>query len=135
MMPNPPPAPVATWLELAAAPPARRRSMNVRIHPIGNDEEQCFSLTVDGRCLCAGSGALTIFKGRPAVERFLRVARVERFEFGPPEPRLDDFPSGYFCLALDCQGLRTCETVATAATDGEPVAFADYCPVSGRKLS
>lgn len=113
---------VATWLELAVAPEWRRKTMRVQVHPIGCDEDQCYTLTMDGRCLCTGSGQLTTFRGRPAVERFLRMARVEHFEFGEPEPDLRRYPRGHYCLALgrqntlcscdaagDCEGGLVCE--------------------------
>jgi len=94
---------VATWLELAVAPEWRRKTMNVCVHPIGEKGEQCFAISMDGRYLCASNGQLTTFRGRPAVERFLHMVQIDSFDLAAPDPRMNAFPRGYFCLSLNRQ--------------------------------
>ncbi|MDD2872223.1 MAG: hypothetical protein PHG21_01215 [Azoarcus sp.] len=94
---------VATWLELAVAPEWRRKTMNVCVHPIGARDDQCFAISMDGRHLCASNGQLTTFRGRPAVERFLHIVQIDSFNLAEPDPGMNSFPRGYFCLCLNRQ--------------------------------
>lgn len=110
---------VATWLELAVAPEWHRQAVNIRVHQVGEAKDQCYTLSMDGRCVCTSNGQLTTFRGRPAVERFLEMVRVDDFEYGDPDPDLRAFPHGHYCLSLDQQNtLCACEE---CRSDGMPV--------------
>lgn len=92
---------VATWLELAVAPEWRRQSAHIRVHQVGEGKDECFTVSMDGRCVCTSNGQLTTFKGRAAVERFLNMVRIDEFEIGDPDPDLREFPRGHYCLSLN----------------------------------
>lgn len=101
---------VATWLELAVAPEWHRQAVHVRVHQVGAGKDECYTLSMDGRCVCTSNGQLTTFRGRPAVERFLEMVRVHDAEVGEPDPDLRAFPRGHYCLSLDRQNtLCPCE--------------------------
>lgn len=94
---------VATWLELAVAPEWRRQAAQIQVHEVGQGKDACYTVSIDGRCVCTGNGQLTTFRGRPAVERFLAMLRVDDFEIGEPHPDLCEYPRGHYCLGLNQQ--------------------------------
>jgi hypothetical protein len=84
---------VAMWLEAAAAPHSRDRSVRLRVHPLlpGADElppqprhKRCYAISVDGRWLYSNDGRLTVLKGMKAVDRFMRLINMSYYESGEP---------------------------------------------------
>jgi len=82
---------VATWLELAAAPHSRNRSISLRVHALLQEtqgrpqkgRDQCFyAVSVDGRWLYSGDGRLTVLKGVEAVDRFMHLINISSYESG-----------------------------------------------------
>lgn len=111
----------ATWLELALAPLERLGRAQVQVHALGGGEAGCLALTLDDRWLCANDGRLTVFKGRDAVVRFLKLLRIERVQEGdardlPAACRREDM----HCMCLGARGLRACELSSGRCSGNSP---------------
>lgn len=101
---------VATWLEVAAAAYSTHERVSLRVHPLRQVDDgirpkrksqSSYGITIEGRWLHSGNGRLTVFKGRKAVARFMRLTRVSSYEAG--EPARIDVVCGKtaHCLATD----------------------------------
>lgn len=101
---------VATWLEVAAAAYSKHERISLYVHPLmqANDRipakrrgQSSYGITLEGRWLHSGNGRLTVFKGRKAVARFMRLIRVSWYQSGEPA-RIDvDCGKTAHCLATD----------------------------------
>ncbi len=98
---------VATWLEMVAAPHSHDRNVKLRVHPVQEPEEhgdgprdQCYAISVDGRWLHSGQGCLTVLQGPKAVERFMRLINMPRYEHGEPATFKVDCGKNTHCIAI-----------------------------------
>jgi hypothetical protein len=101
---------VATWLELAVAPEWQRQRAQVKLHPVKGQEGRCFTLSMNDRWLCVGQGQLTVFRGRDAAQRFLKLVRIESAQDSEESP-LDTVAcdGSHYCLYADSgKGLTAC---------------------------
>lgn len=110
----------ATWLELALAPLGRIGQAQLQVHALGGGQAGCLALTLDDRWLCANDGRLTVFKGREAVLRFLKLLRIERVQEGDAR----DLPvacgqQDMQCMCLGRRGLRAC-ALSSGRCGGSP---------------
>ena len=107
---------VATWLELAVAPDWRRNDCRVRIHAVAGRDDNCYTISIDDRWLCVGSGELTVFHGLSAALHFLKLLRVEDFEPGETTPLPSVNSGNYYCLCNDRgKGLLPCKCLQSRA--------------------
>lgn len=100
----------ATWLELAVAPDWQRQRAQIRLHPVKGQEGRCFALSMNDRWLCVSQGQLTVFRGRDAAARFLKLVHVEHAQDSDESPEETVACDGsHYCLyAENDQQLSPC---------------------------
>ncbi len=108
----------ATWLEVAAAPHSRDKSVDLRVHPLlhaareiteKDGHKRCYAISVDGRWLYSNDGRLTALKGMKAVDRFMRLINASCYESGEPAQIDVDCGKTAHCMAADRnEALRGC---------------------------
>lgn len=109
---------VATWLELAAAPHSRDKTVILRVHPLVYAAEGklkkpggncCYAVSVDGRWVCFNDGRLTVLKGQKAVDRFMHLINMPHYESGDPAQIEIECGKTAYCIAAGSnQALRGC---------------------------
>jgi len=99
-------AKVATWLEMVAAPHAHDQNLELRIHPIRECRASCvpgdpyYAISMNGRWLYSNDGHLTVLHGLDAVDRFMQLVRMPRFEHGEPATLKVDCGRNAHCIAI-----------------------------------
>lgn len=97
---------MATWLEMVAAPHLHDENVRLRIHPVQECNKnhkaspQCYAISMDGRWLYSNDGSLTVLRGRNAVDRFMQLVRMPRYEHGEPAALKIDCGRNAHCIAI-----------------------------------